>query len=185
MSRVEKKLTPAKQESMRVKTLAKHCIRGNSNNTHIKLAMKDDTTLYFIYRPVGTGVVEIDGGEYIGELQTRKKFPFETPDVLFYTPTGVFPIHSTDYCITGGGRYHPGDYKVISGADGYTLTVCNALLQWPLMHKGINLTTGVDDAALAPIITQYSRDSKNYNRVNHPDIIALFDQKPEQKVPDS
>jgi hypothetical protein len=179
MSRVEKKLTPAQQEALRVKTLAKHLIRGNRNNTCVKFAKKDDTTLYFIYKPVDTGVAEIDGGEYIGEAQTRKGFPFTTPDVLFYTPTGVFPIHSTDYCTTAGGRYHAGDYKVTLGVDGYTLAICEALLQWPLMSKGINLTTGVDDAALAPIITQYSRDSKNYNRINHPDVIALFDQRPE------
>lgn len=157
---------------------------------HIKFIMRGDNTheWYFMMGSFpttdGNMVGQFAGsndefldGQYIGKITATSKYPYAPPDVEMLTPTGVFPMHTNNFCIDIG-KYHKNNYPATLGMDGYTKMIWAGLLGWKELGAGINLVVqqGTPHHDSIDAIKQAAAESQQYNAQHNGEIIDQFFQ---------
>jgi ubiquitin-protein ligase len=186
MSRfVKKKVT----EKSRVKALKGNFKRATIKqpHDHIKYIIPDDSDIGVWYFMLGAKPDfddnegefagdddEFLGGQFIGKIMATKVYPYGPPNVKMLTPTGVFPLNNSNFCIDIG-KYHKDNYPATLGMDGYVNMIWSGLIGWKSLGSGINLLTARNNNQLTLAnIRKASTDSKAYNEEHIPEVIAMF-----------
>ena len=113
-------------------------------------------------------------GQFFGKITATKMYPYGPPDVEMLTPTGVFPLNNSNFCIDIG-KYHKDNYPSTLGMDGYTKMIWSGLVGWEDLGNGINLLSGtISKHKQLDNIREASILSQSYNKKNNARIVELF-----------
>jgi hypothetical protein len=115
---------------------------------------------------------EFIGGQFFGKITATDVYPYGPPDVVMLTPTNIFPLNDSDFCIDMG-KYHADNYPPTIGMDGYTAIIWSGLIGWRDLGRGINLISGSQDKHVK-MIRKASMASQQYNRIHNPHLVELF-----------
>jgi ubiquitin-protein ligase len=150
---------------------------------HIKFVMTDD--VHHWYFMMGTMIDSDEGefsgdgdeflkGQFFGKITATKSYPFGPPDVEMLTPTGIFPLNNSNFCIDIG-KYHSEDYPASLGMDGYTKMIWSGLIGWKNIGYGFNLIScNLSKKKRIEIIRKASLESQEYNRKHNSQLIKMF-----------
>lgn len=135
---------------------------------------------------------EFKGGQFIGMIEAPPlnsdklewNFPFIPPNVTLYTPTGIFPINNSNFCISMG-KFHAKDVR--TGGTGYSpcinmigfiRQIISSMMFWKDLGKGIRLMVSYHNEEeknkICENIRTASRQSIAYNLKHHKKILDLF-----------
>lgn len=176
---MEKKTAP-KNESIDSKKLnlakqvaARQFLRFYKNGGHQNIVFKktDDPTIYY-FMFTGLGDLFRDG-VYLGEIKITESY-IKPPLVTMYTPTGVYPVNTHNFCISIG-HYHANDYCPGIGIDGFVRCVLSGLENWRELGEGINLIATADSEENEQLIRRLATSSVEYNNTNNRHILAYFE----------
>jgi hypothetical protein len=111
-------------------------------------------------------------GQFFGKITATPKYPFEPPNIIWFTPTGIF--NTDDFC-TDIGKYHKENYPAELGMDGYTKMMWSGLIGWKDLINGINLLNGkLSQKELFYVIKKASHDSQEYNIKYNSTLVTMF-----------
>lgn len=116
---------------------------------------------------------EFKNAQIFGEVTATSKYPFAPPEAKLYTPTGVFPLNNSDFCVDIG-KYHKDQWPATYGMDGFAKMLLSGLIGWKDLGGGINLLTGGNREKKTEEIKQYSANSQDYNKANLQHIVKMF-----------
>jgi ubiquitin-protein ligase len=171
----------------RTKSLVGHLKRCTVKDVHphIKFIPAEDRLdkwYFMIGIQVGTesdgeffgGNDEFKGAQFLGEIVATSKYPYEPPNAKLYTPTGIYPADSADFCVDIG-KYHKNNWPPSYGMDGFVKMLLSGLIGWKDLGFGINLFNGERCAKRRiEIIKKASHDSREYNQKKNSHILKLF-----------
>ena len=113
-------------------------------------------------------------GQFFGKVIATNAYPYGPPNVEMLTPTGVFPLKNTDFCIDIG-RYHKNNYPATIGMDGYVKMIWSGLVGWRSLGSGINLMSkGLTKIQQLKNIRKASSNSQAYNKKYNSKLVELF-----------
>lgn len=180
--RVKKKVTE-KSRTNALKGNFKRCTVKDVHE-HIKFVMTDDVCSWYFLLGIMPDRKNKEGqffgdndefakGQFLGKITATKIYPYGPPDVKMLTPTGVFPLNNSDFCIDIG-KYHKDDYPAVLGMDGYVKMIWFGLIGWKSLGAGINLISYKSKDEHIATIRSESVKSQEYNRINNLEIINMF-----------
>lgn len=149
---------------------------------NIKFIMTEQVDVwYFIIgvNPQGTGGFDGDNeefkeGQFIGKITASKDYPYSPPMVIMLTPTNVFPLNNSNFCIDIG-HYHKNNYPPSLGLDGFVKMIWSGLIGWNELGHGINLLhSRKKKKERIVLIGAASAMSQAYNQQHHADILQMF-----------
>jgi ubiquitin-protein ligase len=197
MSRIIKKKTTVESRTKALMGNYKRCTFKDVH-FHIKFIMTDDVHIWYFM--MGAMIDADDKGEFSGDndeflkgqffgiITATAVYPYGPPDVKMLTPTGVFPLNNSDFCIDMG-KYHKENYPAALGMDGYTKMIWSGLVGWKELGVGINMLSGrTSKKEQLQEIKKASLKSQEYNRKYNAELVELFrcndlDEKKTVEIP--
>jgi ubiquitin-protein ligase len=162
----------------------KQCTGGKRAHTHIKFVMTEDVREWYFM--LGASDSKNNGefsgdsneflqGQFLGKITATAVYPFGPPNVEMLTPTGVFPLNNSNFCIDIG-KYHKDNYPPTLGMDGYVKMIWSGLIGWESLGYGINLLTKKGPKSqMLTVISKASGNSQKYNLKHNAKILQLFE----------
>lgn len=128
--------------------------------------LNDDLTKWYV---LITGLdYPYEGGEYILRIEADENHPMKPPKYYFMTPNGMYEKERN--CCVSISTYHSDQYRPVLGMTGFIMNVIGAMLQWETIGHGIGLMkTSAEEKAV------FAKKSMEYNRLNHIEIISMFE----------
>ena len=165
-------------KNIRQRALAGHLKRCTERNIHPNIAFIADEKVIdrwrFVMKEFDGTDDEYKGGVYFGTVIASNLYPFDPPRVTFKTPTGVYPINESDFCVDMG-HYHKNNYPPTLGMDGFVKQLWAGLIGWRGLIGGSNLALQrVDDATQLNIIKTRASESRAYNLENNSELMRMF-----------
>jgi ubiquitin-conjugating enzyme E2 J2 len=126
---------------------------------------KDLLIWYFLIK--GPEFSDYKGGYYIGKIMHNPEYPLKPPDFMMLTPSGRFMIGSK-ICLSNSS-YHSNEWSAMWNIH----TILTGFLSIMLDDKEhgishIHATKAEKD--------KFAKESIEYNKKNHPDIMKLFNR---------
>jgi ubiquitin-conjugating enzyme E2 J2 len=112
-----------------------------------------------------------DGGHYLGRLVHDKEYPFKPPNFYFLTPSGRF-IVGEKICFSVSA-FHEKEWLPVWNTKALLMGILSLFAATDVDSRtGVGHETRVDDET--KLILAY--ESVQYNKTNHPEIYAGFDE---------
>jgi len=132
---------------------------------YIEAVPSENNLLEWYFLIKGVEGTDYFGGFYIGKIIFHTDYPFKGPDYVVLSPSGRFTI-GTKICLSNS-TYHQDEWSA-----SWTIhAILTGFLSIMLDDKehGISHIHGTKQERL-----YYAKNSIEYNKKNHPDIIKLF-----------
>jgi len=124
---------------------------------------KDLLTWYFLVK--GPEFSDFKNGYYIGKILHNPEYPLKPPDFLMLTPNGRFNINAK-ICLSNSS-YHPDEWSAMWNIPAILTGFLSIMLDDK--ENGISHIQSSKSNR-----EQYAKNSIEYNKKNHMDIIKLF-----------
>jgi ubiquitin-protein ligase len=188
MSRTIKKKDNSKIKIKSLKGHFKRCTNPKKGQVHehIKFVMSDeDVGVWYFVMGVMVDASEDEGqflgnddefagGQYVGKVTATKNYPFAPPDVVFLTPTEIYPINSSDFCVDIG-KYHKENYPATLGMDGFVSMIWAGIMGWRDLGAGISLLHYKKlKKDRVKLIRKAAKNSKKYNAKHNRAVLDMF-----------
>lgn len=134
-------------------------------NEYIDVVVIDDNLFEWYFLVKGPEYSIYNGGYYIGKIMLPKEYPMKPPDFMMLTPSGRFLINKK-ICLSNSG-YHSNEWSSM-------WTIQKILIGF------LSIMVSDDDQGISHIHRpkeeriKLAKESIEYNREHHKDIIKLF-----------
>ena len=117
-------------------------------------------------------------GQFLGHIKANPKHPFEPPEVKLLTPTEVFPINDSKFCIDVGGYHKENFPAALCQFDGFIHMIWSSLEGWDELGYGIKLKVSYKNEEqkqqIIRNIKRASEESVAYNKKHYNHILEMF-----------